>query len=432
MSSVALELFGVIHIDRPGKVTDELGEYSADADALFIEYPEVEPDWRIHLRCLLRSPAFFLGMAIVSLVQLPLFVLLNRTVEPLLSTEMRAARRVSDESGVPVHRVDAHPLFLAIQRGWQWSVLNWGLVIALVAFDAAALVTTVLTLLLPWTLVKAANRSDRRAGTFVAAVAPWSALAIGIAFDLLSLAVVLVTCLTFQAFVWRTISQRNEHMLRSVEGISKENEYERACLITGKAHLDGLVQLAEGTGVDVSRSRPNRWLRGSETEIADPEPETDDSNWLFDHPIPEKHVETNTVRRRIGAAVIDLLGIALLAFPVAIAIGIVFMLVGGRAAGVTGLEVGLVVTPLLYGFALEALFGQTVGKRCLGLVVLAEDGSQCSWKRAAVRNLLRPVDFVVFYLLGLIAIGFTRDRQRLGDLAAGTIVGRVARTEEGD
>ncbi len=81
--------------------------------------------------------------------------------------------------------------------------------------------------------------------------------------------------------------------------------------------------------------------------------------------------------------------------------------------------------------------GQTPGKRALGIRVLHETGVPVGWSTSVVRNLLRVVDFLpLAYGFGLVAMLLTRDFQRLGDLAAGTIVvytgapsGTVARPE---
>jgi len=71
--------------------------------------------------------------------------------------------------------------------------------------------------------------------------------------------------------------------------------------------------------------------------------------------------------------------------------------------------------------------GQTPGKRALGLKVVREDGTPVGWSASMVRSLLACVDFLPFgYGTGLIAM-FTGARfQRLGDLAAGTLVVHVA------
>ena len=67
--------------------------------------------------------------------------------------------------------------------------------------------------------------------------------------------------------------------------------------------------------------------------------------------------------------------------------------------------------------------GRTVGKLALSLRVLDESGLPLSFPQALIRNLLRVVDMLpVFYLVGGASIFFTRYHQRLGDLAARTVV----------
>ena len=74
----------------------------------------------------------------------------------------------------------------------------------------------------------------------------------------------------------------------------------------------------------------------------------------------------------------------------------------------------------------EGNYGQTLGKKLLGIVVVTEDGGDCEMGDAVVRNLLRFVDALPFaYLLGAIVIFVSDEEQRLGDLAADTVVARV-------
>ncbi|MFT5127114.1 MAG: putative RDD family membrane protein YckC [Rhodothermales bacterium] len=77
-----------------------------------------------------------------------------------------------------------------------------------------------------------------------------------------------------------------------------------------------------------------------------------------------------------------------------------------------------------YGIFCEALLrGQTVGKRFLRLRVVDQTGHSLSFSQIVVRNLLRSVDMLpVLGLLGGICILLNRYGQRLGDLAAGTVV----------
>jgi uncharacterized RDD family membrane protein YckC len=67
--------------------------------------------------------------------------------------------------------------------------------------------------------------------------------------------------------------------------------------------------------------------------------------------------------------------------------------------------------------------GQTPGKRLLGLRVIRWQGTGIGFAQAAVRNLLRIVDFLpVGYAVGFTAAACNRESRRLGDLAADTLV----------
>ena len=67
--------------------------------------------------------------------------------------------------------------------------------------------------------------------------------------------------------------------------------------------------------------------------------------------------------------------------------------------------------------------GQTPGKKMLGISVINDDLTPVTLGTSMVRNLLRTVDFLpLFYLTGLIAMVSNRRFQRLGDMAAGTLV----------
>lgn len=75
-----------------------------------------------------------------------------------------------------------------------------------------------------------------------------------------------------------------------------------------------------------------------------------------------------------------------------------------------------------YWIFTEWLFGGTIGKLLLGLRVVSVDGRKCSFTQSLKRNLLRIIDFIVFYLIAFITAKLTPLRQRLGDQWARTIV----------
>ena len=77
-----------------------------------------------------------------------------------------------------------------------------------------------------------------------------------------------------------------------------------------------------------------------------------------------------------------------------------------------------------YGIAAEWCWrGQTLGKRLVGIRVMDAQGLRLQFHQIVLRNLLRFVDMLpFFYLVGGLACLFSRRAQRLGDIAANTIV----------
>ena len=67
--------------------------------------------------------------------------------------------------------------------------------------------------------------------------------------------------------------------------------------------------------------------------------------------------------------------------------------------------------------------GQTPGKKVMGLVVVHRNGSPVTLNGSVIRNLLRVADFLPFlFTAGFVSMLVTRHFQRLGDLAADTLV----------
>jgi len=80
----------------------------------------------------------------------------------------------------------------------------------------------------------------------------------------------------------------------------------------------------------------------------------------------------------------------------------------------------------IYFWWCEAVWGRTLGKRLCDLRVVRGDGAKLGTGGAFVRNLLRIVDWLPFYfLLGALLIWVTRKNQRLGDVAARSVVVRT-------
>jgi uncharacterized RDD family membrane protein YckC len=121
--------------------------------------------------------------------------------------------------------------------------------------------------------------------------------------------------------------------------------------------------------------------------------------------------------RRVLAGIVDLLIVA--------AGALVVLYAGDSLSGDRQGALGAVILgwALYYYFALESGSGQTVGKKLMNLRVVRADGRPAGMREIAVRTILRVIDGVGVYIVGLIVMLVTGDRrQRLGDLAGGTIV----------
>lgn len=87
------------------------------------------------------------------------------------------------------------------------------------------------------------------------------------------------------------------------------------------------------------------------------------------------------------------------------------------------LLLGLFFIEWFYPVFFEVFSGATPGKRLFGLEVVRDDGAPIDWTGSLLRNLLRVADFLpLFNALGLLCMLLHPRMQRLGDMAAGTLV----------
>lgn len=144
-------------------------------------------------------------------------------------------------------------------------------------------------------------------------------------------------------------------------------------------------------------------------------------------PPPRAPDSGEVVGRRIGAALLDLV-------PLIVLFVVLGLLLGDNSTEDDNLSINLNGWPAVLFFALvlayygvcEALWAQTLGKRLLGIKVADAAGGRPTAGRIAIRTVLRIIDGLPFlYLLGLILVLVTPGRQRLGDLAARTVVTRA-------
>lgn len=145
-------------------------------------------------------------------------------------------------------------------------------------------------------------------------------------------------------------------------------------------------------------------------------------------PVLETAGDRDVLLARGLAAAIDL-GVCyvLLELPVVYVLGELFP---GPYEALGGFAVWLSLLALVpiyasYAFVLEYRYGRTPGKVNRGLLVVMDDGRQCTYAGSAVRNLFRYVDLlgVPPVVVGLV-VALATDGKRVGDYVAGTVVVR--------
>lgn len=116
-------------------------------------------------------------------------------------------------------------------------------------------------------------------------------------------------------------------------------------------------------------------------------------------------------------------------------IGLLIVLSVTGAGGFTA-AAALAVTAFALVFVYPMAFelgagGRTPGKRWSSLRVVCADGSPITFRASALRNIVRLVDAIPgTYLVGAISVFASHTNQRLGDIAAGTIVVREPRVSK--
>jgi uncharacterized RDD family membrane protein YckC len=135
---------------------------------------------------------------------------------------------------------------------------------------------------------------------------------------------------------------------------------------------------------------------------------------------------------RFLACFIDQLCIQVVLTIVTIVIGMMMIINPNFAIAL--LVIGYFIVSIGYGILFEWIWrGQTLGKRMFRLRVVDVEGMRLQFHQIVVRNLLRFVDSLpVFYFVGGVTSWLNAKCQRLGDIAANTVVIRHPRVDEPD
>jgi uncharacterized RDD family membrane protein YckC len=133
----------------------------------------------------------------------------------------------------------------------------------------------------------------------------------------------------------------------------------------------------------------------------------------------------------IGSRAIGLLVDTLIESVVLVAAVVAALALGGiTGAGIVAAFAVLLI--IAYNVLFEVLGGgRTPGKRAAGLRVVMDGGAPVGLRASLIRNVFRLLEGVLLYVPAMIFVLATRNNQRAGDLAAGTLVIRDAPRETG-
>lgn len=153
---------------------------------------------------------------------------------------------------------------------------------------------------------------------------------------------------------------------------------------------------------------------------------------------PERYEATDgtttfaTFWQRFAASFVDGIIVQILAVVVGVAIGLAAVVLGA-ADGTGNTETmfealgnlaGLAMFLLYYALQESSAAQATVGKRLIGLRVTDVEGRRLSFGRALARTLSKMLSYLTI-LIGFLIQPFTKRKQALHDLIAGTLVVKV-------
>ena len=411
-----LRLFGCLHMNTRSVVESDLQTFAGDADAFAIENP-VEDSLVDVFRVNAAVPIVSVGMTLMGLlVQIPLFLLLQRDI---VQAELLALQSVVEER--PTHNVDQHPISIVADRGWPWIVGNWLLFGALLVVVPVSMVVLTVVVLLTTLTQTVRRRYGYRYATSAVAAATIAGLVWTMVAGYLNPFVVLGLIIVAMVVVRLSLGGRNEVMLEEVAALADEHDYDEVCLLTGKLHVPGMLEIAPDYGFTVTEAFGQRWRT---------------AGCWFDRegePIRNATAERagKSLARRAPARAIDVVvvGIAIVALVVVQSVVVTFAGISWDqqvVAGVTYDHLGLLswlLVPVAYDTVTEGLWDRTLGKRLLGLRVAKRDGSDIGFVDAFLRSLFGLIDSLpVLYLFGGLLSLFDTDGRRFGDRVAGAVV----------
>lgn len=130
--------------------------------------------------------------------------------------------------------------------------------------------------------------------------------------------------------------------------------------------------------------------------------------------------------RRLGAMLVDVIVLTAAMFAAAVAVVFVLDFFFAPAWSDSNYEdlatlIWLIVPWLYYALMESSPYQATLGKLAAGIVVTDEFGGRISFGRASGRYFAKWISYLTFFI-GFVVAGFTKQKQALHDLIAGTLV----------
>ena len=133
------------------------------------------------------------------------------------------------------------------------------------------------------------------------------------------------------------------------------------------------------------------------------------------------------LRERTGAYVLDFIIVIVSYCVLTVTFLSLFPIADSGQGWLVFLYVGFFAALFFYFILMEILMsGRTVGKMAVGIKVVRLDGKEPKWSDVVLRAVLQIVDIIFSVgIIGILLIKTTPHAQRLGDLAANTVVIRI-------
>jgi len=139
---------------------------------------------------------------------------------------------------------------------------------------------------------------------------------------------------------------------------------------------------------------------------------------------PQTQQRGEVTGKRIVAALTDIVILGVVFVVMALAFGSSEAEGGSANVSLTGGPFMLyLLIDLVYYIGSEIAFRATPGKLVMSLRIASADETSLTPGRVALRNILRIIDGLpVLYLVGLVTVAASKRNQRIGDMAARTVV----------